>query len=83
MTTETIKLRPGQAGGHATLVQYGSAYYSRIGRLGGRPRSLTLGEIKQRRASSAGDLKKEVVHGEGLSLAKLKRLYAERGIGRQ
>ena len=78
MVTKTAKERQGVSGGLATLTRYGLEYYRRIGRMGGRPRSQTIDDIKRRTASSANDIKKEVMHGKGLPLKELKRLYAER-----
>ena len=78
MVVEVLKQRHGVSGGMATLTRYGLEHYRRIGRMGGRPLSLTIEDIKRRTASSASDIKKEVMHGEGLPLKELKRLYAER-----
>jgi len=45
------KARAGSIGGNVTLERYGVNYYSEIGKLGGRPRLLTISELRQQSAS--------------------------------
>ncbi len=55
----------GALGGTATFIKYGSDEMVRRGKLGGRPRSLTLSEIKQRQAQAAENILKEVLGSKG------------------
>lgn len=77
------KSKAGRLGGLATFNRYGREFYVVAGRRGGRPRSLTLGELKKQSQSLQG--KNNTQGGKDTpgvlaseSLAKMKRLWADR-----
>lgn len=65
------------SGGQATLAKYGREFYQVIGRRGGRPHSLTIKDIEQRRSLEMQLIKKkEVGRPSERSLQTLRRLWA-------
>lgn len=69
-------------GGQATLAKYGREFYQVIGRRGGRPHSLTIQDIEQRRGlEMLFNMKKEGGRPSA-SLLTLKRLWALHRRGR-
>jgi hypothetical protein len=74
MTTAT-QLNRGQAGGLALVRKHGHHHMSEIGRLGGRPRALMIGDIPPAAAANRRN-GKEQRHGK--SLGELRRLWRER-----
>ena len=89
-TTETLtetlqdkRRRAGRMGGMVTYFRYGSEGMAERGRLGGRPRSITIDDIRQSQSLNATESKNE---GGGMdtpriqtnSLVVLKRLWRDR-----
>ena len=73
----TTQLEARRKGGAAVLAKYGREFYVAIGRRGGRPRSLTLEDMEQRRSQEFEETKiKEGGRPPGLN--RLKRLWALR-----
>jgi hypothetical protein len=66
------KREAGQLGGITTLTTHGRSFYSDIGKLGGRPRLLTMTEVRQQSAPSPNDKKEARLP---TSLRNLKVLY--------
>lgn len=70
------KSEAGRIGGTATLKRYGNDQLREWGKRGGRPRTLTYIEIRQRqRLERNNNGNKEVIKGPPGSLVELKRLH--------
>lgn len=81
MSYKGKKQRAGQLGGLTTLMRYGKDYFSRVGKLGGRPSLPTLTELRrQQSAPEITNTKKEgMVSQRSFSLKKLKELWKDTG----
>lgn len=71
--------RKGQLGGLVTYLRHGSEYYSRIGRMGGRPKQRTLNQLRQQAGSGEINKKGDCGYTNGdfskLSLTNLRGLF--------
>ena len=65
MIPETLTSIKGQAGGLALVQKYGQEHLEEIGRMGGRPRALTVDDIN-RNIASVAQIKERGHHGKGL-----------------
>ena len=75
-----LKAKAGSIGGSTTLNRYGVSYFSELGKLGGRPRSLTLSQLRQQQASQqikeGGNLEGELA-GKSNNLTMLKKEWLQ------
>ena len=81
-----LKARVGSTGGTTTFQRYGADYMIITGAKGGRPRSLTLSQIRQQAVASENKEKGGIsVEGDitGTSTATMKKLLKLRIMGRE
>ncbi len=50
----TIRQRAGRLGGLTTLERHGKEHFSKVGKTGGRPRNLTISELRSLSYGSQG-----------------------------